>query len=450
MRGFWGADTAELRRIASAFDRGTEAVRGAEASIGGELDGQTWWFGHDADAFMTRWRLATAPRLRALDGVLADAVAHLGEQADAQDLASDEGDAPAPSAGASAPPEPASDDTEAGGPAAETPPLSAVPPGVVALLQDLAHRQHRVREDWLALTDEEREWLIENAPEAIGNLDGVPLEDRARANAEVAERLLDDPKLSDGDRATLEGIASGDIVAVVLREEPWSIVQMLGTPSDETSDVVVALPGTSMTFAEFATRGQLHLFDELWQAHPETLMFVEFHGEHWPGRIFDAAKEGLATRVGDDVAHFHENVIADDPRLDDARLHNASYSFGFSATTASEILGAEYDTVTSISGSNIHSRWAPSASTEYTNIQYDNDALNEYQGWLDLVYGPSADSTPAFEQVSLGTWSGDGDAHHVIAGPNSPALPALETAIFGVPTHHVPGGDATLEQPVRP
>lgn len=63
-----------------------------------------------------------------------------------------------------------------------------------------------VAEWWADLPDAEKERLIVENPELLGNLDGLPNDVRNEANRAVLDNLLADPQLSDEDRTRLQSI----------------------------------------------------------------------------------------------------------------------------------------------------------------------------------------------------------------------------------------------------
>ncbi|MGV0837444.1 alpha/beta hydrolase [Mycolicibacterium thermoresistibile] len=106
-----------------------------------------------------------------------------------------------------------------------------------------------VNEWWDRLSEEDRERLITERPEWIGNLDGIPPTARDRANRNRLETLRNDPNLTAEERATLteidEALAPGDrqLLVVDFDGEHPKVAIALGNV--ETADhVSVYVPGT--------------------------------------------------------------------------------------------------------------------------------------------------------------------------------------------------------------
>lgn len=103
------------------------------------------------------------------------------------------------------------------------------------------------------------------------------------------------------------------------------------------------------------------------------------------------SNEAFLDNKGAQLADFQESLyVQEDNR--NAKYHGIGHSAGNSVVTGSEMHGARYDSVTSLSGSFMPEGWQADPNTEYRHYHYEGEPINAVGIMKD---SPSED--PAFE-----------------------------------------------------
>ncbi len=240
----------------------------------------------------------------------------------------------------------------------------------------------QVEQWWQRLSSEDRERLIDNASLAVGNLNGVPLDERVRANAVTARYTCGYASYSEEQKEYLRKAERGEVQLVVYDPERSRLVEMFGTPSSNTAHVVTYIPGTGSLPKHFY-RGEAQQVASYLVEHSEgrTVAFVYKDGP-WVAWVGPNANSNVAfeAKLGSEIAGFQRDVIERDPNLAGAAHDAAAHSAGFSVLTGAELAGAHFDKVLSLAGAFALPGWAADPSTEYHHFQYDNDAINLIDG----------------------------------------------------------------------
>jgi hypothetical protein len=281
----------------------------------------------------------------------------------------------------------------------------------------------------------EQDALIAGAPAIIGAFGGIPPLVRVAANKiNAAARIQRDETVIkslknvssqmnliagshvDGYEATIAAlkkeikflkgaVGENPTVQLYLYDPDHSrIIQILGTPSADTSHVITYVPGTFTNIDSFYDKSSQQFAAQLLTGYPDAVAFVYKDGV-FPGgddgtdainyaRIGEANDPARALAAGRQLAQF-EQGLSTDPTLAAAQSTAIGHSWGLTNITSSEISGAHYNQVISLSGAGMPAGWEASPSTSYTDYSY-YDILQEAQG-LGLVWGgdvPRAD--PAF------------------------------------------------------
>lgn len=313
-----------------------------------------------------------------------------------------------------------------------------------------------VSEWWSSLDDEgdglsqAQSTLLVGAPTVIGALDGLPPMVRVAANRlNAQERLLlvrdelgklrervsaagsrspfdlsvppisdDQPQSSfdfdphraaeiarlEAEAAYLESAVAGAVQLYLYEPAASRIIEMIGTPSELTRHVVTYVPGTFTSLHDFYAGGVQQVGSHLVEGRNDTVAFVVkdglFPGEHSTGavdftRILEANDQSGARIAGDIIARFQAGLRID-PDLRHATHVAIGHSWGLSAVTASEMSGARYHTVVSLSGAWMPKGWGPTGGTAYLDLSYD-DALQHAQRLGAVGNGNVPRAHPAFE-----------------------------------------------------
>lgn len=103
------------------------------------------------------------------------------------------------------------------------------------------------------------------------------------------------------------------------------------------------------------------------------------------------SNEAFLDNKGAQLADFQESLYVQENNRD-AKYHGIGHSAGNSVVTGSEMHGARYDSVTSLSGSFMPEGWQADPNTEYRHYHYEGEPINAVGIMKD---SPSED--PAFE-----------------------------------------------------
>jgi hypothetical protein len=290
-----------------------------------------------------------------------------------------------------------------------------------------------VRAWWSTLPPGTVAALIDGAPAVIGALGGVPPLDRVAANrvsararlreveAEIPgwERVLQEGVSADlqaerrakldalrAERDYLRSVDAGEVQLYLYEPADNRIVEMFGTPGPGTTRILTYVPGT-FTRVDSFYRGEVQGVSHwMTDRDPGMVAFV-WKGSDFPGDdeyagqtrlgigLLEANDPGRAAVAGDALARFHRGM-ASDPTLAHGLQLAAGHSWGLVPITASEMRGARYDQVHSLSGAWVPDGWEPNSSTSYSHWSY-TDALSMAQDGLLVNAGRAPDTVPVFE-----------------------------------------------------
>ena len=169
--GYFGADVAQLRELGERITASAGELESAQRLLGQCLVTTTQWKGPDAAGFRGDWAGSHQPQMARVASALHAAAQALRANADQQERASA---------------------ADGGGPSHSVDDLferirEALPWGS-GLRPPTGEGEEALAAWWNGLSDEEREAVIEEHPERIGNCDGIPAWARDRAN----RALIDD------------------------------------------------------------------------------------------------------------------------------------------------------------------------------------------------------------------------------------------------------------------
>lgn len=311
--------------------------------------------------------------------------------------------------------------------------LIAAHPEWADLLREHPPAPDAVRTWWDSLSPAAADALIDGAPALVGALGGVPPLARVAANrvtarsrlgeveAELAawERLHGEGASTDlqaerraaldalrAERDYLRGVETGKVQLYLYEPADNRIIEMFGSPGTGTTRILTYVPGTFTRFDSFY-RGEVQGVSQ-WMAEQESGMvaFV-WKGADSPGDdehpgqtgfgigLLEANGPDRAAPAGEALARFQREV-ASDPTLAHGRQLAMGHSWGLVPVAASEMQGARYDQVHSLSGAWVPDGWTPNASTSYSHWSY-TDALSMAQDAMLVGAGRAPDTVPAFE-----------------------------------------------------
>jgi hypothetical protein len=270
--------------------------------------------------------------------------------------------------------------------------------------------------------------LVLAAPAVIGSLGGVPPLFRVAANRENAADRLDqideviaDPSTGDAERDALEAERSylqravDDKVQLYLYEPAThSIIELIGTPSAQTTTTLTYVPGTFTTMESFyASDGGVQEVPRwLQKSDPNVVAFVWKEGV-FPGEgveqvpshslievpaikgLLEANDPRLAAETGGLLAEFQAEMQASQDALASSEKVGMGHSWGLVPITASEG-AAHYDQVHSLAGAGMPADWSANPNTSYHHWAY-TDALTMAQETGAVWDGNIPARDPAFE-----------------------------------------------------
>jgi hypothetical protein len=269
---------------------------------------------------------------------------------------------------------------------------------------------------WTSLSAGERAALADASPTLVGNLDGVPLDERIAANRASAARLLASSSPFGADRTNqqtsyLARVVSGAVSLYAFDIGSDSIVEMIGDAVAATRTLVFT-PGTSASLSDFYGGSIQDL--ARWEvehatASAPTVAFVYKTGSfpQWTmsdgpfdnnrsitlGVLFDRFNEGLDTTVVGSLART-----------------SVEHSFGSSIGGVAETLGTRFDTRVVLGGVGMLAGWEPSATTRYVAYVAGNDVTRYIYGLVegdDMGYAIAPSAAHGFEQKDPALSSAD-------------------------------------------
>ncbi len=265
---------------------------------------------------------------------------------------------------------------------------------------------------WSSLPDGQQAALVAGLPAVIGALDGVPALARVAANKVNAAERLEDLRaershleklatdagrpIESDDRITslrseigyLEGVVSHPPRVQLYLYQPVQdrIIEMVGTPSESTRTVVTYVPGTFAKTSDFWGGGPQEVSKWLVDRDPNgTVAFVYKDGKFPQSIAPEANSAEFARNAGKTLAQFQVGIQAD-PLLDREQV-GIGHSWGLANVTSSEVAGAHYTKVASISGAGELPEWRKSPSTSYKDFSYDDILQDAQRVRIDGVNG---------------------------------------------------------------
>ena len=337
-----------------------------------------------------------------------------------------------------------------------------------------------VRAAWDSLSQPQQDRLLAQYPDLLGNLAGIPFAVRKLANdrnmrafldetgpqlqkidAEIA-RIKDDAaskqtkdpsgtvwlpasapvytpeqqnRLFELERAREDLLAQRGAAERLLASDGAvkfdpandSIIAVNGDLSKNPDTVISYVPGTGTDFDSFANGiadYPLAVSKVLAEDQLSAIAFTIKDGSWstWVGEGANSSPSEMGER-GDKVFEFQKLIQMED-YSEDTKTVAKGHSAGMTKLSAAEAQGMVVDEVISDAGSYLVSEWLPNPNTEYTHIQYKNDAINALDPFVHTPHNSSA-----FEQKTLEPHINNNplDGHsRIVQGPeaNKPGIVA--------------------------
>ena len=402
--GFQGADPAQLRRLGAQMGSSGRMLLAQLGSLGAGV-AQAPWPGPDADRFRHDWQSSHSRALRQAAAFLAAAAEELVRNAAEQEQASQAGGA----------------GTAVGG-----------HPGTLATAQpaDLQGKTPaQVRSWWDGLSAEQRTPFIARHPTLAGNTNGIPFDDRVRANAINAQQRIDnlgsdpEPRFNplimaagypqiyakqheawvarQAGAAYLQKAVDGKVKLVAYDPVRSSIVEMVGDYDADTTTVVTYVPGTRTNEQSFYGGGPQSVARWLVGTDPsQGTAAMVYKGTEFPDgpfaeAFFDEAKsDEFVAATAPALRDFQAAVELEKPA--GAQTVAVGHSWGLRNVTGSEVAGAHYDKVIALSGAAMPPGWTADPGTQYSSYTYPDILLTAELGGVVGDNYPMKE--PAFEK----------------------------------------------------
>lgn len=358
MTGFVGGDVEQLVALAKRVELQSRKFGEIAASSSVALM-VAEWTGADIDRIRGEWNRQFKPAMQRMSANLAALAIELRKQGEQQFVAS--------TAGASRP-------------------LSAREQRIYdAALKNPKTLQSLTQEEvaafWSELSPAQKQVLMQKDSLTIGNLNGIPFEDRADANQITAARRLNESDLSSEESAYLQAVVNPPpgtdrIRLAVYDRENDRLVEMVGHATDTTTTYVTYVPGTDTSMDSLYRGDSQQIARYLTEKDPNTVVFVYKDGK-FPADIIQARDRSFAVNNSARLSEFQHAV--DLEATPQARTVAIGHSWGLADITYAEQKGAHYDEVISLSGAYMPPDWEPSTETEYSHYVYALDVLGDAQ-----------------------------------------------------------------------
>lgn len=239
-----------------------------------------------------------------------------------------------------------------------------------------------------------RNEIDERLKELEGSLQARYFPIESGANSEI--RSLEEEKKRINEQINLRQKAIDKGGFVIYDPENGNIVERVHTGGPGPTEHVVTyqhgtggnydgvLDGSSGAVARDAVKHA--------DAQGATDLYIHHQGDAigWFGDDANS-NEAFLDNKGAQLADFQESLYVQENNRD-AKYHGIGHSAGNSVVTGSEMHGARYDSVTSLSGSFMPEGWQADPNTEYRHYHYEGEPINAVGIMKD---SPSED--PAFE-----------------------------------------------------
>lgn len=289
---------------------------------------------------------------------------------------------------------------------------------------------------WAKLSTEQQAALIASGALILGSLAGLPPAVRVAANKLNAERRIpgleariaeiealnargghysgptahaDELKRLREELRYLRDVQDGTVQLYLYEPDQQSIIEMIGTPGPETKTMVTYVPGTfTSVYSFYAGQEGVTQVTSWLNARDDSIVGFVWKRGTFPGedpttggmnlgRVLEANDEAATLAKGADLAAFQREIFAASPVLGETQQVPVGHSWGLAAITASEVEGAHYDQVISLSGAGMPEDWSPENGTRYSHYAY-TDILTMAQSSGAVWDGRIPATDPAFQQ----------------------------------------------------
>ena len=246
-----------------------------------------------------------------------------------------------------------------------------------------------VDEWWSMLSQSQKDAFIESHPLTAGNTNGIPFEDRASANRQTAQDILDSGQdLTVDQQSYLEAVAASNITLISFDPEADRIIEMVGELRTEegidsngntlpaTTDIVNYVPGTEANLTGFYEGTTREMAANLvTNADPAgtTVAFVYKDGEFPTFGTDGVYHSSWAASVGSGYHDFNTALGLENTNT--VPVTSIEHSFGSSVGGYAESQGTVFDTRIALGGIGMTNEWKPNSGTAYFSFTGPNDVI---------------------------------------------------------------------------
>lgn len=278
---------------------------------------------------------------------------------------------------------------------------------------------------WARLTDAQKNELMENRPEVIGNTNGVPFDVRVEANQRNAETALQNTKgMTPEQIEYLNEVADGDRTLISFDPENDRIIEMVGTLDENTQNIVNYVPGTAATmdgFYQGTTQevGQ-YLVDNA--VPPGSTVAFIYKDSPFPTFNPDGVyNSSWSAEVGNPYHNFNTALSFENPG--GIPVTSIEHSFASSVGGYAETQGTVFDQRIVLGGIGMSEDWKPNPGTDYTSFTGPSDIIREarekYSDDLNTgyPYPPTTENGFTERETGIEPWN-PGPGGWVIGNPD--------------------------------
>lgn len=276
-----------------------------------------------------------------------------------------------------------------------------------------------VRAVWDSLDPATQQRMLEEHAAVLGNLDGIPFQDRVTANSMTIEETVGeiDTEIEDiqqqlgeldlttitnradayeyvntkndleerldelvPERDYLNSLLAPGSGAVLFDRDEDRIIQAMGDLTQPADEVITHVPGTSTTWESFVDGSVQNIPQYMVETGAEdgqnVVGFVVKDGPWvtWTGRESNLSSDKMQV-LGDRV-HSFTAAAGLETGFRDAETTGTGHSAGMTVLSGAEQAGSHYDNVISLAGSYTVDDWEANPTTDYDHMQYGWDAIN--------------------------------------------------------------------------
>lgn len=245
-----------------------------------------------------------------------------------------------------------------------------------SVLADLSPLQ--IRAWWDRLSEQQQDTFVQDQHWIAGNTNGIPFDRRVEANELSVTELLQTSRdqFSDDHQEYLDEVAAGTRSLVSFDPAADRIIEMFGTITDETTNIVNYVPGTMASMDGFYDRHTQQFAQYVHDRAVPPGSTVAFVYKDSPFPTFDERgvyNSSWASSVGDPYHRFNTALDFENPG--GIPVTSIEHSFGSSVGGYAETQGTTFDRRIVLAGIGMADGWERNPTTEYYSLTGSSDVI---------------------------------------------------------------------------